>query len=243
MSSAYFISDAHLGIGTPAFQDRREKILVDFLDKACRTGDTLFILGDLFDFWFEYASVIPSRFFRTLVALERCRSRGVKIRYFTGNHDFWLGSFFPERLGVEIHREPLKTRISGRTFWIGHGDGIMKQDRGYRLLKRVLRNRAAVSVYRCLHPDLAYGIAAFFSRLSRNHPAFPDRDRDYLEFAESRFDGGVDCVVMAHTHRPLLHRRGSCVYLNTGDWIRHFTYGRFRNGRLSLEKWPVGRAD
>jgi UDP-2,3-diacylglucosamine hydrolase len=241
MATAYFLSDAHLGIGNRDRLSRQEDVLIDFLDRACRSGDALFILGDLFDFWFEYDSVIPGRYFRTLVALQRCRDRGVRIEYFTGNHDFWMGSFFPDHLGVSLHREPVETRIGGRRFWIGHGDGIMKQDRGYRLLKSVLRHPAAVAAYRCLHPDLAFGIAHFFSRLSRNHPAFPDRDRDYLEFAESRFSEGFDCVVMAHTHSPRLVRRGRAVYCNTGDWIRHFTYGKFRNGRLTLEKWPAPR--
>jgi UDP-2,3-diacylglucosamine hydrolase len=239
MATAYFLSDAHLGIGTRDRWSRQEDVLIDFLDHACRPGDTLFILGDLFDFWFEYQSVIPGRFFRTLVALERCHARHVMIKYFMGNHDFWLGSFFPDHLGVEVHREPLRTSLGGRRFWIGHGDGIMKQDRGYRLLRRVLRNPAAIAAYRCLHPDLAFGIAQFFSRLSRKHPAFPDREKDYVEFAKSLFSEGFDCVVMAHTHQPRLHRVGPAVYLNTGDWMSHFTYGRFRNGRLSLEKWPA----
>jgi UDP-2,3-diacylglucosamine hydrolase len=238
MKTVFFISDAHLGLGNPSEEIRKEETLIRFLDHAAGSADTLFILGDLFDFWFEYKSVIPRRFFRVLWTLERLRERGVQIHYLSGNHDFWLESFFPLELGVEVHAEPVELNLDGKRFWISHGDGIMKKDGGYRLFKRIVRHPLSVRLYRLLHPDLAFGLAGFVSKLSRNHPAFPDNDGDYVDYAEARFAEGFDCVVLAHTHRPMVHKRDGRTYVNTGDWIRHFSYAKFSGGLLTLEQWP-----
>jgi UDP-2,3-diacylglucosamine hydrolase len=238
MKTVFFVSDAHLGLGNPFEESRKEETLIRFLNHAARSADTLFILGDLFDFWFEYKAVVPRRFIRVLWALERLHERGVRVLYLTGNHDFWLESFFPLELGIEVHTEPLEMKLNGKRFWIAHGDGIMKKDRGYRLLKRIMRHPLSERLYRLLHPDLAFGLAGFFSKLSRNHPAFPDDDKDYVDYAEARFAEGFDCVVLAHTHRPMVSKKGGKTYVNTGDWIRHFSYAKFSGGRLTLEQWP-----
>jgi UDP-2,3-diacylglucosamine hydrolase len=239
MKLVFFVSDAHLGLGNPSEEILKEESLIRFLEHVGQSGKALFILGDLFDFWFEYKSVIPRRFMRVLWTLGQLRDRGVKIHYFTGNHDFWFESFFPQELGVEIHTEPAEMKLDGKRFWIGHGDGIMKNDRGYRLLKRIVRYPLAVRLYRLLHPDLAFAIAGFFSRLSRNHPAFPDNDNDYIDYTEARFANGFDFVVLAHTHRPMIRVKNGRTYVNTGDWISHFSFAQFENGRLSLEHWPA----
>jgi UDP-2,3-diacylglucosamine hydrolase len=239
MKTVYFISDAHFGLEDPEAESFKEKALLAFLDHI-DSGGILYILGDLYDFWFEYKSVIPRRPVSVLCALERLKAREVEVHYLTGNHDFWLESFFQTQLGIEVHPDPVDTRLEGKRFWIAHGDGIIKNDRGYRLLKKVLRNPLSIFLYRLLHPDLAFGLAGFCSRLSRNHPAFPDQDDEYVSHAEIRFSEGYDCVVMAHTHRPMRVEKQGCVYVNTGDWMRHFTYSRLENGQLTLERWPVG---
>jgi UDP-2,3-diacylglucosamine hydrolase len=242
MKTVYFISDAHLGLGNSEEESCKANALVGFLDHVGNEGGTLFILGDLFDFWFEYKTVIPRRHFGILEAIKRQRNRGVKIHYLTGNHDFWLDSFFQDELGIEVHGEPVDWVLDGKRFWIAHGDGIMKKDHGYRLLKRILRHPLSVFLYRLLHPDVAFGLAGFFSRLSRNHPAFPDQDADFVAQAEARFSAGFDRVVMAHTHRPMIHESENRTYVNIGDWIRHFSYGKFEDGRLTLEYWPAGKS-
>jgi UDP-2,3-diacylglucosamine hydrolase len=241
MKTLYFISDAHLGLGDPEEEFQKNSALLGFLEHVGSAGGTLFIMGDLFDFWFEYKSVIPWRYFRILAALANVKAAGVTIHYLTGNHDFWLDSFFQSELGVLVHTDPVDTLLDGKRFWIAHGDGIMKKDHGYRFLKKILRNPLSIFLYRLLHPDLAYAIAGFFSRLSRSHPAFPDEDADYVSEAKARFAEGFDFVVMSHTHRPMSWAEDGRFYVNTGDWMRHFSYAKFENGRLSLEYWPVER--
>ena len=239
MKTVYFISDAHLGLGDPEEEFKKNSALLGFLEHIGSIDGTLFIMGDLFDFWFEYKSVIPGRHFGILAALANLNAAGVAVHYLTGNHDFWLDSFFQKQLGILVHADPVDMRLDGKRFWIAHGDGIMKKDRGYRLLKRILRHRLSIFLYRLLHPDLAFGIAGFFSRLSRNHPTFPDEDMDYVSDAKARFAEGFECVVMAHTHRPMILEEKGRIYVNTGDWIRHFSYAKYENGRLTLERWPL----
>jgi UDP-2,3-diacylglucosamine hydrolase len=159
----------------------------------------------------------------------------------TGNHDFWIDSFFQNELGVQVHTDPVDISLGGKRFWIAHGDGIMKKDRGYRLLKKILRHPLSIFLYRLLHPDLAFGLAGFCSKLSRDHHAFPDRDEDYIAHAESRFSEGYDCVVMAHTHQPMVMEKNGHLYVNIGDWMRYFTYSKLENGRLTLERWPADK--
>jgi UDP-2,3-diacylglucosamine hydrolase len=239
MKTVYFISDAHLGLGDPEEEFKKNSALLGFLEHVRSVDGTLFIMGDLFDFWFEYKSVIPGRHFGILAALANLKAAGVTIHYLTGNHDFWLDSFFQKELDVLVHTDPVDMRLDGKRFWIAHGDGIMKKDHGYRLLKRILRHPLSIFLYRLLHPDLAFGIAGFFSRLSRDNPTFPDEDSDYVSEAKARFAAGFDCVVMSHTHRPMSWAEGGRLYVNTGDWMRHFSYAKFENGQLSLERWPV----
>jgi UDP-2,3-diacylglucosamine hydrolase len=238
MAATYFVADAHLGFGSRDEELTKEKSLVQFLHRVADTAESLYILGDLFNFWFEYASVIPRKHIRILLALRELTDRGVDVHYLAGNHDFWLGDFFPHDLGVRVYTEPIDVTIDGKRFWISHGDGLMKKDRGYRLLKRVLRNPLSVRLYGLLHPDLAFGTAAFFAKLSRKHPAFPDRDSDYIEAAEEKFNQGFDCVVLAHTHSPLFREKDGHTYVNTGDWMRYFTYAVFEKGKMTLERWP-----
>jgi UDP-2,3-diacylglucosamine hydrolase len=237
MAATYFISDAHLGIGTALEESGREARLLAFFDGMLKTGDSLFILGDLFDYWFEYRSVVPRNHMPVLLSLRDLTRRGVKIHYFAGNHDFWMRDFFPDELGVRVYLDPQDMTIGGKRFWIAHGDGLMKKDRGYRLLKKVLRHPLSIRLYRLLHPDLACAIAGYCSRQSRNHAAFPDEDADYIAAAEECFKEGFDCVVFAHTHRPMILDSEGRTYVNTGDWIRRFTYAKFENGTLTLERW------
>jgi len=242
-NTIYFVSDAHFGLYPLAEERPREEAFLQFLEFVGQTGQSLILLGDLFDFWYEYRSVIPRRYIRILSALERLKREGLDIHFLVGNHDFWMGNFFQKELGIPVHQEPWETSFQGKRFFIFHGDGIAKKDRGYRMLKKILRNPVFISLYRLLHPDLAFAMAGFFSRLSRNHtPVSKEKmeilEKDYLEYAEKRFQEGYDCVVLGHTHRPLEMRRGKWTYLNTGDWMIYFTYGKFTQGHLSLEYWP-----
>ena len=237
MSRIFFISDAHLGLKGKKEERKQEKLLLDFLEYAEKKGDSLYIVGDLFDFWFEYRSVIPRRYLPVLFALKKLVTRGLKVRYVTGNHDFWMENFFEDELGIKVYRGPLQTRIDGKRFYVAHGDGLAKKDVGYRMLKKVLHHPMNIRLYQLLHPDVGLAIAGFFSRLSRNHRETKNRDAEYIRFARNRFNEGFDGVVLAHTHRPQEFRENGRTYINIGDWMHHFTYGKFEKGRLSLKYW------
>jgi len=235
MSRIFFISDAHLGLKKN--KEQQEKYLLNFFEYVESKADSLYILGDLFDFWFEYRSVIPRRYWPVLCALKKLVDHGVKLTYVTGNHDFWMGNFFQDELGVQVYDEPLKIQIDEKRFYIAHGDGLTKKDVGYRILKKVLRHPMNIRLYRLLHPDVGFAIASFFSRLSRNCREVKNRDVEYIQFAKNRFSEGFDFVILAHTHRPQEFRENDQTYINTGDWMHYFTYGKFEKGRLKLKYW------
>ncbi len=239
MKPIYFISDAHLEGNNHSVDEKRETLLLDFLRFVEQKGEKLFIIGDLFDFWFEYRSVIPRRYFKVLFALKTLIDRGVEIHYVTGNHDFWMDTFFPEDLHIQIHDKPLDIQIEGKRFHIAHGDGLARGDVRYRMLKKILRHPFHIRLYRILHPDLGFALADFFSRLSRNHRKIKDRDEEYTHYAKARFQEGFDCVILGHTHSPQEYRELGKTYINTGDWMNQFTYGKLEKGRLTLEHWPL----
>jgi len=237
MSRIFFISDAHLGVQGKKEEEGREQLLIDFFQFVEKNGEGLFIVGDLFDFWFEYRYVVPRRYFRIMFALRTLVDRELKVEYITGNHDFGMDNFFKTVLGIPIHQEPLDITIDGKRLYVAHGDGLAKKDIGYRMLKKVLRNPLSIKLYRLLHPDVGFNLALFFSNLSRNHREIKNRDAEYQQYARARFAQGFDAVILAHTHQPQEFNEENHTYINTGDWITHFTYGKFEDGRLSLEYW------
>jgi UDP-2,3-diacylglucosamine hydrolase len=236
MRTIFFISDAHLGSGENS-DKQTEKELLDFFHYVKRQADELYIVGDLFDFWFEYRSVVPRHYFNILSALKSLVANGINIGFITGNHDFWVDDFFRKDLGICIYKNPLKLEIDGHMLYLAHGDGLAKKDTGYRLLKRVLRHPLNIRLYRLLHPDIAFRLAHFFSRTSRNYKELKDVDEEYIQYARSLFHEGFDFVILAHTHRPQIYREGKQTYINTGDWLNHFTYAKLEKGHLSLEYW------
>ncbi|RMI14565.1 MAG: UDP-2,3-diacylglucosamine diphosphatase [Calditrichaeota bacterium] len=239
MGFTYFISDVHLGMRKGESETEREDRLLKFFDHVGIYGDRLIIVGDLFDFWFEYRTVIPRGYMRTLSALNQLRELGKELHYVAGNHDFWMRDFLPRELGIQIHFDAFKYTIAGKHFYIHHGDGIAKWDKGYRLLKRIFRNRINIFLYSLLHPDLGIPLAKWVSHLSRQHTFrgdVPD-DTDYRQEAMRRFEEGYDYVVFGHLHYPTLQEYGEKVYVNLGDWIRHFSYGVFNDVELMLRTW------
>lgn len=238
MKAYFFISDVHLGAHA-ANTDIREKELMALLDCVEQEGDGLFIVGDLFDFWFEYQYVIPKHHFDLLCRLKQLIERGIEIHYLVGNHDFWLGSFFKETLGIQLHLDTYATTLNGKQVYLTHGDGIAKNDRGYRILKRILRNPFNIKLFNLLHPDIGFKLAGQSSHISRTYRDVPDHDSDYIEFAKQRFKEGHDVVVIGHTHRPIRIEENGSVYINTGDWITHFTYGKMTGNQITLEHWST----
>ncbi len=230
----YFISDVHLGIQNRAEDKLRENLLLEFLESITGKCDTLFIVGDLFDYWFEYRTVIPKYFYRTLTALGKLRESGAGIEYLMGNHDFGHRTFFEEEFGVTIHKNDIIRKIGVKKFYISHGDGKSYKDTGYKILKRILRNRAAQFLFRLLHPDVGIGMASGSSRKSRvytDKKSYGEGD-GMRDFAAARISEGFDYVIMGHRHKLIHEKLGNGSYINLGEWIYNPSYAVFDGNEL-----------
>jgi UDP-2,3-diacylglucosamine hydrolase len=240
----YFISDAHLGapIGPPD----REARLVRLLRWLPGHAAGLFILGDLFDFWFEYRHAIPKGTLAIARALSEVLESGVPIAYLGGNHDFWVGSFLREELGIEVFDGPITLPIQGRTIHLAHGDGLGPGDTGYKIMKRVLRHRLAIAGYRSLHPDIGIPLAHRFSAFSRGftEPRAVLLPKILRDVAAPHLRGEVSAMIMGHVHYPAHYRGEGRDFLIIGDWIENFTYVRMEKGEFSLcrQEWHAGDA-
>ncbi len=236
--SVIFFSDVHLGSGNREEETAKEDVLLSFLKSKMEGTTALFIAGDLFDFWFEYKTVIPKGFHRTLSAIHEYTSRGIPVHYLTGNHDFWMRDFFATELGCEVHREPFEMTIQGKRVFLHHGDGLAKNDLGYRMIKPVLRNRFNIWLYRWLHPDLGVPLARGSSKSSREYTSEKHYEESGLtEFATARINEGTDIVIMGHQHKPSQTHINKGTYINLGDWITYHTYAELENGVIALKTW------
>ena len=234
----YFFSDAHLGLGTKIEDRAKEDRIISFLNEVKKDGEALFILGDLFDYWFEYKTVVPKGYFRLFAKLAELSARKITITYLAGNHDFWVKDYFAEELGIEIVRDPVERIIAGKRFYLHHGDGLVRDDAGYRLLKRVLRNKFNIWLFSLVHPDWTSALARWSSKTSRQYTSgrkYEQSDMD--EFAEHKIADGYDFVIMGHHHQSTFQRYGKGVYVNLGDWIRENTYAVFDGKRITLKQW------
>lgn len=237
---AYFISDAHLSCDKTQDETLKQETLHHFFRMIAKDATHLFIVGDLFDFWFEYKYVISKGNFDFLYELKKLSEKGIEIHYLAGNHDFALGSFFSEVLKINIWPEEYTFELSGKNFYLFHGDGIAKGDIGYRFLRRILRNKFNQKIFRWIHPDIGYPLARFVSGSSRKYTSQMNHKRDesdYIEFAERKFQQGYNFVLMGHRHNPLLHEKGKYRYINLGDWMTKFTYALFDGKDLTLNKF------
>jgi len=236
---AFFFSDCHLGLdGTPAEREREARV-VRFLDSLDPRTDSLFIVGDLFDFWFAYRRAIPRGGFAVLAALRSLRRQGMAITFVGGNHDFWACPFLRDEIGLEVADGALIRSVQGRRFFIAHGDGLGSGDHGYKLLKRLLRNPVAIALYRLIHPDLGIRLATWSSHASRESqtvdPALAERM--FAEVAAPAFAAGHEVVVLGHVHLPTLREEGTRAMAILGDWVENHTYLRVEEGRLHLERF------
>lgn len=242
----YFASDLHLG--APNFEEsrRREDRFVAWLNAIKADATALYIVGDLFDFWLEYQTVVPKGYIRILGKFAELRDSGLPIYFFTGNHDLWMNDYFETELGIPIYRKPITTVLNGKTFMIGHGDGLGPGDRGYKLMKRWLfLNPFCQWLLRWLHPDIGIRIASFFSRRSRLYNA--DTDAQFLgnegewlvQYAKRKLQQQhIDFFVFGHRHLPLqIPLTNNSLYINLGDWIQYNTYATYDGNNLQLRSF------
>ncbi len=239
-----FISDAHFGAESTEKEKHKAELFYSFLEYFESQDAELYIVGDLFDFWFEYKYAIPRRHFRIIAHLaDLCRS-GRNIHYLAGNHDFWLGSFMEKEVGLKLHTDDYIISEPECKIYICHGDGLLKNDYGYRFLKRVLRNKLNIWLYRLMHPDFGIPFALFFSNLSREHSKDDENytDIDYRQYAFNKIDEGYDFVVLGHTHWPAMDKYKNGWYLNAGNWMEKFTFAEIDNCTPRLFKWDGQQA-
>lgn len=233
----YFASDFHLGVDARLTSREREQQIVRWLDMASRDAAAIYLVGDLFEFWFEYRRAVPRGFNRLLGKLAELRDGGLPIHVFTGNHDLWMFGYFEAELGIPVYRKPIQTEIGGKRFFIGHGDGLGPDDRGYKRMKKVFSHPLAQGLFRWLHPDLGIGLAHFASGKSRS--ATPDAERNWmgddrewlLQYAHRKLDQGldVDFFVFGHRHLPVdwLLKNSHSRYINLGEWLWRNSYAVF----------------
>ncbi len=240
----FFVSDAHLGTPNHADSLQREKLLVKWLNEIAPQAEEIYIVGDLFDFWFEYNKVVPKGFTRILGKLAEISDAGIPLHFFTGNHDAWMRDYFEKELNIPIYHEPVEKIIKGKKFYIAHGDGLGPGDHGYKFLKKVFKNRFCQWLFRWLHPDVGVAIADFWSKRSRYVSAngeietFKGEENEWLMIysREMLKQGHVDFFIYGHRHLPLnLLLKENSRFVNLGDWLTFFTYAEFDGEKLEIK--------
>lgn len=237
----YFISDIHLKLNRKTETENRKNRIVNFLKSLPEDTEEVILLGDIFDFWYEWYFVVPAFHFGLFYELRRLIDRGVKITYLSGNHDFYLGDYLKKEIGINCVKDELESEYGGKKFWIYHGDGIAASDGGYRLLKKILRSKISNFLFRTfIPPDLGVLIAEFTSGTSRkyrNSNKLKLKKGEYVSFAEEKIKAGYDFVILGHRHYPEIVKAGKGVYVNTGDWMKHFSYAVFDGNDIKIEKY------
>ena len=243
----YFLSDFHLGAPNDTESRKREDRLVRFLQDARKDAGIIFIVGDIFDFWFEYKTVVPKGFVRILGTLAQIADEGIQLHIFTGNHDLWMQDYLSKELNAKLYFEPQTFTIQNKQFLIGHGDGLGPGDEGYKRLKKIFTNPICQWLFRWLHPDAGIQLANYFSRKSRAKTGNADElflgeDKEWLILytKEKAKTMAVDFFIFGHRHYAInLKINDECRYINLGDWIRLNTYAVFDGTELQLLTWEA----
>lgn len=241
----YFASDQHFGAPTPELSSPREKKFVAWLESIKNDAGVLFLLGDLFDFWFEYKTVVPKGFIRVLGKLAELRDAGIEIHFFTGNHDLWMHDYFEKELSIPVYHHPKEFSFYGKDFLIGHGDGLGPGDKGYKRMKKVFTNPFSKWLFRWLHPDLGVKLAQYLSVKNKlisgdSDVTFLGEDKEWLVLYSKRKleSKHHDFFIFGHRHLPMDIAVGpNSRYINLGDWIGYFTYGVFDGQKFELKKF------
>lgn len=240
----YFASDQHFGIPNKEDSKVREKKFLAWLDFIKHDAAVIFLLGDLFDFWFEYKKVVPKGYVRILGKLAEIRDSGIPVYFFVGNHDLWMENYFEHELGIPVYREPKKFTFQNKDFLIGHGDGLGPGDTGYKKMKKVFTSPVSKWLYRWLHPDLGLPLGNYLSTKNKlisgeEDVRFLGEDKEWLaQYArEILKKEHIDYFVFGHRHLPMEIKLGKSTYINTGDWITQFTYAVFDGNKLEIKRY------
>ncbi len=261
----YFLSDFHLGAPDHASSLEREKTIVQFLEEIKKEAAEIFLVGDMFDFWYEYRRVVPKGYVRLLGKLAELSDAGIQLHFFVGNHDMWMRDYFQLELNIPVYFEPREFERNGKKFLIGHGDGLGPGDQGYKRLKKVFRSPVSKWLFGIFPPRFGMGLANYLSRRSRaqtgaTEEVFLGEDKEWLIlFCKDMLkQKKIDFFVFGHRHLAIDHRLtplstpwrgaglpsvasakegGEVRYINLGDWIRYFTYAVFDGEQLTLQSY------
>lgn len=244
----YFLSDFHLGVPNATESRMREKKIVHFLNDIQKDAAMIFIVGDLFDFWYEYKKVVPKGYVRILGKMAELTDAGIPIHFFVGNHDMWMKNYFQEELNIPVFYEPQSYEFNGKKFLVGHGDGLGPGDHGYKMLKKIFRNPICHWLFGVLPPAIGMGIAQYFSHTSRaatgiKEDKFLGEENEWLlqyssNILQKQF---YDYFIFGHRHLPIDHTlfcpntNIPSRYINLGDWIRYFSYAEFDGNTCFLK--------
>ena len=241
----YFASDFHLGSPNLAESHKREKLIVQWLTEIEKDAKAIYLVGDIFDFWFEYKTVVPKGFVRLLGKIANLTDNGTPVHLFVGNHDLWMKDYLETEIGVSIHHRNIIIEEGNKKLFVGHGDGLGDGDYLYKLLRKIFTSKVCQWVFARLHPNLALTIAHIWSRGSRKsgeEATFISNEKEILfgYCQEQQKLNPVDYYVFGHRHLPLeLKVDDKAKYINTGDWLQHFTYAVLESGNLNLKVYNI----
>lgn len=241
----FFASDQHFGAPTKEASKPREQKFLKWLDEIKDEAEAIFLLGDLFDFWFEYKRAVPKGFVRVLGKLAEFADEGIQIHFFVGNHDLWMSDYFETELGIPVYHKPKEFTFNNKTFLIGHGDGLGPGDKGYKRMKKVFTNPVSKWFYRWLHPDIGIKLASYLSVKNKlisgeEDIKFLGEDNEWLvQYCRRKLtQKHYDFFLFGHRHLPMeIMVSETSKYINTGDWITHFTYAEFQGDELLLKSY------
>ncbi len=241
----YFASDQHFGAPTVESSVPREQKFVRWLDEIKLDAEVIFLLGDLFDFWFEYKTVVPKGFIRVLGKLAQIRDSGIPIYFFVGNHDLWMADYFEKELNIPTYRDNQEFTFGNKTFLIGHGDGKGPGDKGYKRMKKVFNAPFSKWLYRWLHPDIGMKLGQYLSVKNKlisgdEDVTFLGEEKEWLVlYAKRKLETKhYNYFIFGHRHLPIQIEVGTdSEYINLGDWIGYFTYGVFDGEKFELKKF------
>ncbi|OGJ85772.1 MAG: hypothetical protein A2268_17125 [Candidatus Raymondbacteria bacterium RifOxyA12_full_50_37] len=243
-TKSFFVSDAHFGALYFTKGHPGPRAFVRFCKEITSEARTLYLVGDMFDFWFEFGAVVPKEHFRELCALRSLVDAGIRVVYVGGNHDFWYGDFMENEVGIEVHFTPITETIDTKRVLIHHGNGLLKRDVSQVVFKGLLRSRLNARLYRLIHPTLGLYLAKKISSLSRGFVSNPKNTEEvkakYRAAAKVLFEKeNLDAIVVAHTHYADLADFNGKTYVNTGNWLRDYDYTILENGQFTMHRFTI----
>lgn len=241
----YFASDFHLGVPNAEESLKRERKIVAWLESVRHDAHSIYLLGDIFDFWFEYRHAIPRGFIRLQGKLAELRDAGIPIVFFTGNHDMWMFDYFPTELGIPIYRDPQVLEVGDQKLLIGHGDGLGPGDHTYKIIKKFFNSKICQWLFARIHPNLGIGIANYWSKKSRisnqkMDEKFQGEEKEFLWVycSETEKKQHFDYYIFGHRHLPLDIKIGEhSRYINLGEWVNYTTYAVYDGKQLELKSF------